>query len=169
MNRRGRIFLATMAVGLLIVGGHQALAQRSQPGTHVDVLPPVGLTFGERARISFVNTSAGPITIDPCWHDPEGAIVKQQTLTLRAGQTRWLDISRSELPERTDMRVQLRAGVVLQNPADARSLMASGEIIDELSGKTTAFVSPGAVLQGYTGNHNETFVVDDGLADKEEK
>ncbi len=151
MNNRGRILLATIAVGLLIVWGHQAFAQRSRPGTHVDVLPSVGFTLGERLRVSFVNTSPNPITIDPCWHDPDGTIVKQQTLTLRGGQTRWLDVSRSELEFRNDMRLQMRAGVILENPADARSLMVSGEVIDELSGKTTAFVSPGSIFEALSG------------------
>jgi hypothetical protein len=160
MKLRERILLAVVAVGLLIMGGRQALAQRSAPGTHLDVLPSIGLTAGETLRISFVNTSGSPITIDPCWHDAEGTIVKQQRLVLRGGQTRWLDISSSELPLRDDRRAQLRAGVILDNPADARSLMVSGEIIDEVSGKTTAFVSPGSLVEGWTGNHNETFVDD---------
>jgi hypothetical protein len=160
MNSKGRILLATLAAGVLIVGGHQLLAQRSEPGMHLDVLPSVGFTFGERLRISFVNTSGSPITIDPCWHDPEGVIVKQQTLTLRGGETRWLDISRSEVPFREQARVQMRCGIILQNPADARNLMVSGEVIDEVSGKTTAFVLPGAMFAALNGNHNETFVID---------
>jgi hypothetical protein len=161
MKSNGRILLASLAVGLLMVWGHQALAQRGSLDTHVDVLPSIGLTSGETLRVSFVNVTANPLEIIPCIHDPEGAIVKQQRLVLRPGQTRWLDISSSELPRRDVMRLQLRTGVILDNPADARSLMVSGEVIDELSGKTTAFISPGSVLQGYAGNHNETFVVDD--------
>jgi len=152
-------FAGAFAVIMIQVASMQLQAQTvDRTHRHLDVLPSVGIVFGQTLRATFVNTSEDAVTICPCVHDPDGVIVKQSCITLRSGQTGWLDVSRSESLRADGNRLQLRTGVVLTRATDAKTLIAAGEVIDQESGKTTDWI--GAV-QGWAANHNETLEVDE--------
>ena len=108
-----------------------------------NALPPGGIATGQTLHVNFLNVSSNPLEIIPCVLDGDGVDVKEgTTITLAPGQMRSFDVSRSEVGERTDVRVQLRAIVHIYR-RDLRNLAVTGEVIDEGTGKSSLFV-PGA-------------------------
>ena len=113
-------------------------AHRSDPA--VNVLPPVGVALGQTLRVSFLNVGSNPLEIVPCIFDGDGAHLKTgATITLAPGQTRSFDLSRSEIAGRTERSVEVRAGVHANRP-DLKNLVASGELIEDATGKTSLYV-----------------------------
>ena len=106
----------------------------------VNVLPPVGIGFGQKLRVSFLNVGANPLEIQPCIFDGDGAHLKTGAwLTLAPGQTRFLDLSRSEIGGRSESSVEVRAGVHA-DLADLEHLVVAGELIEDATGKSSLFV-----------------------------
>jgi hypothetical protein len=106
-------------------------------------LSPVGITFGQRLRITFVNVGGNPFEIIPCVLDGDGAHLKTgEALMLLPGETRSFEMSRSEIVERTESRAEIYGGVHVRN-SDLKHLMLTGEVIEESTGRSSLFV-PGA-------------------------
>jgi hypothetical protein len=156
-----KIYHASAIFLMLVASGAVQAQSGGGRHTHVDALASAGIVFGQTLRVTFVNTGEDAVTLAPCIHDADGVIVKQSSVTLRPGQTGWLDVSRGEVIRGDGRRAQLRTGVVLARATDARSLLVAGEIVDEESGKTTDWI---ATVMGWGSNHNETLVVDDDRA-----
>ena len=110
------------------------------PQPAVNVLPPVAIAFGQTLRVSFLNVGSNPLEILPCVFDSHGSHLKTGArLTLAPGQMRSLDLSRSEIGERTESSVEVRAGVHAHRP-DLKHLMVSGEVIEDATGKSSLYV-----------------------------
>lgn len=111
----------------------------------VSVLPSAGIVSGEMLRVNYLNVGSNPFEIIPCIFDHNGVHLKTGgTLMLLPGQTRSLDLSRSEVGiPGVGGRVQVRAAAHVAE-SDLKSLAASGEVIEEAIGRTTLFV-PGTL------------------------
>ena len=154
MNKRNgfKQALALGAVSVIalaaILTAPAARAQRGDVGgdSHrvTNVLPPVGIAFGQTLSVTFLNVGSNPLEIIPCIFDGDGAHLKTgETLRLAPGQMRSLDLSRGEIGGRTESRVQLRAGVHAHN-SGLENLVVAGEVIEEATGKSSLYV-PGLV------------------------
>jgi len=156
MKIRNR-FLTTLALGIVIATGSAGIYTFSVAGQtrddgerrrrQLNALPPVGITVGEKLRVTFLNLGNDSFIIGPCFLDPNGAVVKDgPPLTIGPGQFRSFDLSHSEagVPGGTPGRVQVRV-VVQPVPDDGRpvlrSLVVTGEVLDELTGKSSLYVS----------------------------
>ena len=86
--------------------------------------------------------------MEPCIFDGEGAHLKEgATLTLAPGQMRSFEISGSEAAGgRTETRIQMR-GAAHVSRGDAKSLVMSGEVVEDASGRSSLYV-PGFVSPG---------------------
>jgi hypothetical protein len=84
------------------------------------------------------------LVIIPCIFDGDGEHLKEgATMTLAPGQMRSLELSWSEAVDgRTEMRVQLR-GAAHVRLTDAKHLVIAGEVIEDATGKSSLYVSPG--------------------------
>ncbi len=83
------------------------------PHRAVNVMPPVGIAFGQTLRVNFLNVGSNPLEIVPCIFDGDGAHLKTgEQLPLAPGQMRSLDLGRSEIGGRTESSVEVRAGVM---------------------------------------------------------
>jgi hypothetical protein len=103
---------------------------------------PVGITFGQTARLTFANTSeARGIVIN--WRfidlDGERGARSEQPLTIPVGKMVSVDLDRDTL-NRNEPRVQIRAEVQVLTPGNPRNnLSMSLEVFDNDTGKTTVF------------------------------
>ena len=147
MKTRKRL-IAGLAFGVISIAAllttGVARAQRGDgpgdPHRAVNVMPPVGIAFGQTLRVSFLNVGSNPLEIVPCIFDGDGAHLKTgDRVTLAPGQMRFLDLSRSEIGGRTESSVEVRAGVHADRP-DLKHLMVAGEVIEEATGKSSLYV-----------------------------
>ena len=106
---------------------------------------PVGLTFGQTARLTFANIGEiRGIVINWRFIDADGEIVatSERTLTIPFGKMVSVDLDRNTLP-RPEARVQIRAEVeVLTHGNPRNDLSTSLEVFDNDTGKTTVFFWP---------------------------
>jgi hypothetical protein len=139
------VALAAVAIGIIAIAASLtnpiARAQRSGDAhPPVNVLPPVGIAFGQTLRVNFLNVGSNPLEVIPCLFDGDGAHLKTGALlTLAPGQMRSFDLSRSEIGGRTESSVEVRAGVHADKP-DLKHLVVSGELIEDATQKSTLFV-----------------------------
>lgn len=152
MNKRNR-FKQTLVLGAVVVGIIALAAiltmpvARAQRGDHdgdprptVNVLPPVGIAFGQTLRVNFLNVGSNPLEIVPCVFDGDGAHLKTgDLLRLAPGQMRSLELSRSEIGGRTETSVEVRAGVHANEP-DLKHLVVAAELIEDATSKSSIFV-----------------------------
>ena len=109
-------------------------------------LAPVGIVGGETLRVVYLNAGSSLVTIVPCVYDGEGAHVSEGApVVLEPGQTRSFDTSWRQMGgERASIRPQVR-GAVHVRKGDAKDVLLLGEVVDEVSGKSTTYLSPGAI------------------------
>jgi hypothetical protein len=109
----------------------------------IQSLAPVGITYGQKLRLSFFNAGSRPFEVTPCYFDADGVHLKMgERFILAPGQTRSFEISRSEIFSR-DGRVLVRGALHVGRP-DSPYLIAAGVIIDELTGAGSLYVLPAA-------------------------
>ena len=118
MNTRNR-FKQPLALGAVVISIIAVVALSTTPvasaqrgagdgNLHrtVNVMPPVGIAFGQTLRVIFLNVGSNPLEIVPCVFDGDGAHLKTgDRLTLAPGQMRSLDLSRSEIGGRSESSV----------------------------------------------------------------
>ena len=152
MNTRNRsnrslalaaLVISTIALATLFTTS-VARAQRGQgdggPHPTFNVLPPVGIAFGQTLKVTFLNVGSNPLEVIPCVFDGGGAHLKTGAqLTLAPGQMRSLDLSRGEIGGRSESSVEVRAGVHAKS-WDMKHLMIAGEVIEEATGKSSLYV-----------------------------
>src|SRR5688572_13065889 len=99
MNSRNQ-FKRTLALGAVVVSiialaailtTPAARAHRGDRGGDrhqaINVLPPVGIAFGQTLRVNFLNVGSSPLEVIPCVFDGDGAHLKTgERLTLAPGQ-----------------------------------------------------------------------------------
>ena len=140
----GAVVVSIIAIAAILTAP-VARAQRNGD-THPAyyVLPPVGITFGQTLRVSFLNVGSNPLEIVPCIFDGDGAHLKTgERLTLAPGQMRSLEIGWSEAAGgRTETRVQMR-GAAHMDRSDAKNLVMAGEVVEDAGGRSSLYVPPG--------------------------
>ena len=112
-------------------------------------LAPVAITYGQKLRINLLNAGSRPMEILPCVLDADGEHIvdMRDPITLAPGQTRWIEISRSDISSRGGLRVLLR-GAVHVSRGDSPYLIAAGVIIHELTGEGSLYVPPATPIGG---------------------
>jgi hypothetical protein len=102
---------------------------------------PVGITFGQTARVTAANTGTRAIIIDWTVLDSEGAVLAQLVRqVIEPGKMMSFDLNADDVV-REGERIQVR--VVISGDT-LRGLLASTEVFENDTGKTTVFaVDPG--------------------------
>jgi len=128
----------------LFVPGKRSRPEPERRGRLTSTLAPVGITAGQTVRVTFLNVGSDPLEIQPCIFDSDGAHLKEgATMTLAPGQMRSLELTWAEAnggPSET--RVQVR-GAAHVSQRHARNLVIAGEVIEDATGKSSLYVSPG--------------------------
>ena len=161
MNTKNRLskvlnLIKTAGLALLLAmawNGTQALAE-----PHTIPVAAGGLAYGESLRVALTNTSARAITAVATTLDATGAVVKQQSFVVPAGQiitftTSFTDAGGTAAEEQAK---QLRTQVTVQNGDDANDLLVASHVVEQSTG--AAKVNAG--IARLAGNHNETMVRD---------
>jgi hypothetical protein len=109
---------------------------------------PVGLTFGQTARLNLVNMDvANGITVSCRFIDAGGVTLAQWVTTLSLGNIASLDFKRGDpLPGEspTLLRTEMRAQIdIFTDGVSSDSLRSSLEVFDNNSGATTVHMSGG--------------------------
>ncbi len=111
----------------LVLGAAQAQAI-------IIICRPVGITFGQTARMTAANTGARTITLTTTFFDSEGAVLRQFANQLvQPGKMLSVDLNASDLVRERE-RIQIR--VVISTDV-GRGLLTSTEIFENATGKTT--------------------------------
>ena len=123
------ILLAFLALGvskaqaIIIIGGR-----------------PVGITFGQTARVTSANTGTRAIIIDYTFLDGEGAVLAQfARQVIEPGKMMSFDLNADDIV-RENNRIQIR--VVISGDT-SKGLLTSIEVFENDTGKTTVFVAVG--------------------------
>jgi len=124
-------------------GGDAAAAEDG--GEVTQSLAPVGITFGQKLRLMVLNAGGRPMELSPCFLDADGEhiVAMGAKITLAPGQTRWIEISRTDISSRNGLRALVRGAVHVGKP-DSPYLIAAGVIIDQLTGVGSLYVPPAA-------------------------
>jgi hypothetical protein len=96
-------------------------------------LGSTGLVAGQGLRTTLTNFGARRIIVQTRFIDADGAVVKQEPLTLEPGQMHTFAISRSELP-RAEPAALLRIEVSAQR-RDARDVLVTSAVIVWATGR----------------------------------
>jgi hypothetical protein len=110
----------TKAQAIVIVGGR-----------------PVGITFGQTARVTAANTGTRAIIVDWTVLDSEGAVLGQLVRqVIEPGKMMSFDLNADDIV-RENNRIQIR--VVISGDT-LKGLLASTEVFENATGKTTVFI-----------------------------
>ncbi len=136
MKTRTSLILSTFILAFLTLGAMQAQA-------FIIDWRPVGITFGQTARLTFadIGETRGFI-VNWRFIDANGVTVAQseRPVTVPFGKMVSVDLDGDTLT-RTEARVQIRAEVEVLTPGNPeKNLSTSLEIFDNDTGKTTVFV-----------------------------
>lgn len=98
---------------------------------------PVGITFGQTARVTAANTGTRAIIIDWTVLDSEGAVLGQLVRqVIDPGKMMSFDLDADDIV-RENSRIQIR--VVISGDI-LRGLLTSTEVFENDTGKTTVFI-----------------------------
>ena len=130
-------------------GSSEAGAQFGMPGNILPVasisFAPVGLTFGQTARLNLVNMDvANGITVSCRFIDAGGLTLAQSVITLSLGKIASVDFKRGDpLPGESPglLRAEVRAQIdIFTYGVSSDSLRRSLEVFNNDSGATTVFM-----------------------------
>jgi hypothetical protein len=111
---------ATTAQALVVIGGR-----------------PVGITFGQTARVTAANTGTRAIIVDWTVLDSEGAVLAQLVRqVIEPGKMMSFDLNADDVV-REGERIQIRVDISGDN---LRRLLTSTEVFENDTGKTTVFI-----------------------------
>jgi hypothetical protein len=103
----------------------------------IDIYRPVGITFGQTARVTSANTGTRAIIIDYTFLDGEGAVLAQfARQVIEPGKMMSFDLNADDIV-RENNRIQIR--VVISGDT-LRGLLTSTEVFENDTGKTTVFL-----------------------------
>ena len=98
---------------------------------------PVGITFGQTARVTAANTGTRAIIIDYSVLDTEGAVLAQLVgQVIEPGKMTSFDLDADDVV-REGERIQIRVVISGEN---LRRLLTSTEVFENDTGKTTVFI-----------------------------
>ncbi len=119
-------------------------SDQGRGGRVTSTIAPVGIVAGQTLRVTFLNLGSNPLEIQPCIFDGDGRHLKEgATFTLAPGQMRSFEISWSEATGgRIEARIQMR-GAAHVDRGDAQNLVMAGEVVEDSTGKSSLYVSPG--------------------------
>ena len=104
---------------------------------NVDIYRPVGITFGQTARVTAANTGTRAIIIDWTVLDSEGAVLGQLVRqVIEPGKMMSFDLNADAIV-REGERIQIR---VVISADGLRGLLTSTEVFENDTGKTTVFI-----------------------------
>ena len=127
----------------------------AQAGMPDNILPlatigfaPIGLTYGQTARLNLVNIDvANGITVSCRFVDANGVTLAQSATTLLLGKTASVDYNRGDpLPGESPalLRAEVRAQIdIFTYGLSSDSLRSSLEVFNNDSGATTVYVGAG--------------------------
>ena len=127
----------------------EAGAQFGMPGNILPVasisFAPVGLTFGQTARLNLVNMDvANGITVSCRFIDAGGVTLAQSVITLSLGKIASVDFKRGDpLPGESPelLRAEVRAQIdIFTDGVSSESLRSSLEVFNNDSGATTVYM-----------------------------
>ena len=103
----------------------------------IDIYRPVGITFGQTARVTSANTGTRAIIIDYTILDGEGAVLAQfARQVIEPGKMMSFDLNADAIV-REGERIQIR---VVISADSSRGLLTSTEVFENDTGKTTVFI-----------------------------
>ena len=98
---------------------------------------PVGITFGQTARVTAANTGTTSIILDYTFLDGEGAVLAQLVgQVIDPGKMLSFDLNADDVV-REGERIQIR---VVISADSSRGLLTSTEVFENDTGKTTVFI-----------------------------
>src|SRR5436190_6738393 len=105
---------------------------------NIDIYRPVGITFGQTARVTAANTGTTAIIIDACkFLDSDGNVLAEfEGGFIDPGNMIAFDLNADDII-RENNRIQIR--VVIQAP-HLRNVRLSLEVFNNADGKTTVFI-----------------------------
>jgi hypothetical protein len=114
---------ATKAQAIIIIGGR-----------------PVGITFGQTARVTSANTGTTAIIVNYSFLDSDGTVLAQfDGQFIDPGNMVSFDLNADDFV-REGERIEIRVVVTTET---ARGLLISTEVFENATGKTTVFVAVG--------------------------
>ena len=122
--------LVAILLAFLALGATKAQA-------FIDIYRPVGITFGQTARVTSANTGTRAIIIDYTFLDGEGAVLAQfARQVIEPGKMMSFDLNADDIV-RENNRIQIR--VVISGDT-SKGLLTSIEVFENDTGKTTVFL-----------------------------
>jgi len=103
----------------------------------IDIYRPVGITFGQTARVNILNTGdRAIIIIGGKFLDSDGNVIAEFRGTIDPGKTMSFDLNGDTVP-RTENRIEIH--VVIEGPVP-RLTVISLEVFNNADGRTTVFL-----------------------------
>jgi len=126
--------LIAILLGFLALGATKAQA-------NIDIYRPVGITFGQTARVTAANTGTTSFIIDACsFFDSEGTLLAQfDRQVIDPGKMMSFDLNADDIIRESN-RIEIRAVITAET---SRGLLISTEVFENDTGKTTVFVAVG--------------------------
>ena len=132
MKTRTTLILSTFMLAFLTLGAMQAQAFT------VD-WRPVGITFGQTARVTAANTGTSAITISGTFLDSDGIILARfDSQVIEPGKMMSFDLNADDIIRESN-RIQIR-GVIEGPEPHLRGAAISVEVFNNADGKTTVFI-----------------------------
>jgi len=105
----------------------------------IDGSRPVGITFGQTARVNILNTGDRAFIIDGGkFLDSDGNVIAEFRGTIDPGKTMSFDLNGDTVP-RTENRIEIH--FVIEGPEPhLRNVRLSLEVFNNADGKTTVFI-----------------------------
>ena len=134
MKTRTTLSILALALAFLVLGAMQAQA------IIIVNSRPVGITFGQTARVNLLNTSDGAIIIiGGKFFDGDGNILAEfGRQVIEPGKIMSFDLNADDIIRERN-RIQIRG--VIENPEPhVRGAIISVEVFNNADGKTTVFI-----------------------------
>ena len=124
--------LIAILVAFLALGATKAQA-------FIDIYRPVGITFGQTARVNILNTGDRAIVIEGGkFLDSDGNVIAEFRGTIDPGKTMSFDLNGDTVP-RTENRIEIH--FVIEGPEPhLRNVRLSLEVFNNADGRTTVFI-----------------------------
>ena len=133
-TRNTSSMLIAILLAFLALGATEAQA-------NIDIYRPVGITFGQTARVTAANTGTTAIIIDACkFLDSDGNVLAEfEGGFIDPGNMIAFDLNADDIIRESN-RIEIRAVITAET---SRGLLISAEVFENDTGKTTVFIAVG--------------------------